>query len=108
MIDEVTRAALQLIFDKLQRAHALLQKNPPPPDMPVQVELLLEEATMQLRKVLGIHRWPQPTTERPDLETLEEWMQEDGSCAATDGCLVEWDGVCPHGHPSWLLRLGFI
>jgi hypothetical protein len=53
-------------------------------------------------------RWPEPTTERPDLETLEEWEFEDGGCEATDGCWVEPDGVCEHGHPSWLLRLGYI
>lgn len=52
-------------------------------------------------------RWPEPTTERPDLETLEEW-DFDGGCEATDGCWVEPDGVCQHGHPSWLLRLGYI
>ena len=24
------------------------------------------------------------------------------------GCKVEADGVCEHGHPSWLLRLGYV
>lgn len=52
-------------------------------------------------------RWPEPTTDRPDVETLEEW-HFDGGCEATDGCWVEPDGMCPHGHPSWLLRLGYI
>ena len=52
-------------------------------------------------------RWPEPTTEHPDIETLEEWDM-DGGCEATDGCWVEPDGVCQHGHPSWLLRLGYI
>lgn len=52
-------------------------------------------------------RWPEPTSERPDLETLEEW-HSDGGCEATDGCWVEPDGVCQHGHPSWLLRFGMI
>lgn len=52
-------------------------------------------------------RWPEPTTERPDLETLEEW-HSDGGCEATDGCWVEPDGMCEHGHPSWLLRFGVI
>lgn len=52
-------------------------------------------------------RWPEPTTERPDIETLDEW-HSDGGCEATDGCWVEPDGVCEHGHPSWLLRLGLI
>lgn len=52
--------------------------------------------------------WPQPTIPRPDLDTIEEWMWEDGGCEATDGCWVEIDGLCPHGHPSWLLRLGLV
>lgn len=52
-------------------------------------------------------RWPEPETEEPDLETLQEWDFE-GVCEATDGCIVEPDGICPHGHPSWLLRLGLI
>lgn len=57
---------------------------------------------------LSIRLWPEPTTEQPDLETLEEWMWEDGGCEATDSCWVEPDGTCPHGHPSWLLKLGLI
>ena len=53
--------------------------------------------------------WPEPTTERPDMDTLMEWAIFDGDCEATDGCCpIEPDGVCPHGHPSWLLRLGMI
>ena len=50
---------------------------------------------------------PAPTTEEPDLETIEEW-DGDGGAEATDGCWVEQDGVCEHGHPSWLIRLGMI
>ena len=48
-----------------------------------------------------------PTEEAPDVELLEEWMM-DGGCEATDGCWVEVDGVCEHGHPSWLLYLGMV
>ena len=53
-------------------------------------------------------RYPEPTTEEPDVETLQEWDWEDGGCEATDGCWVEPDGVCEHGHPSWMLYLGLI
>jgi hypothetical protein len=53
-------------------------------------------------------QWPEPTVEEPDLETLEEWLVEDGGCEATDGCWTDCDGYCPHRNPSWLLRLGFI
>lgn len=52
-------------------------------------------------------KYPTPTEAKPDLDTLISWMSESG-CEATDGCWVEPDGVCPDGHPSWLLRLGLI
>lgn len=47
------------------------------------------------------------TTERPDMETLEAWVC-DSVVEATDGCSVEPDGRCEHGHRSWLLVLGVI
>lgn len=53
-------------------------------------------------------RWPSPTVPTPSLEEIENWMWDDGGCEATDSCWVEVDGVCPHGHPSWLLRLGLV
>jgi hypothetical protein len=48
-----------------------------------------------------------PRQEEPSMEQLEQWMF-DGECEATDGCLVEPDGVCSHGCKSWLLELGII
>ena len=51
--------------------------------------------------------YPQPTTPVPDVDTLAYWMW-DGVAEATDGCPIEPDGVCPHGHRSWLLELGLI
>lgn len=46
-------------------------------------------------------------TMQPTFEELKE-MLIDGICLATDGCKVEPDGRCPHGHPSWLIKLGLI
>ena len=43
----------------------------------------------------------------PALSTLIRWL-EDGECEATDGCIVEPDGTCPHGKKSWLIELGII
>ena len=51
--------------------------------------------------------WPAPKTEEPGIGELQEWDSECG-CEATDGCWVEPDGECEHGHPSWLLHLGLI
>ena len=51
--------------------------------------------------------WPKPTVPTPSEEDLEE-MLFDGCVEASDGCTVEPDGVCPHGHPSWLVRLGLV
>ena len=45
--------------------------------------------------------------DRPTMEDLEEWTY-DSVCEATDGCIVEPDGRCEHGHRSWLLVLGMI
>lgn len=43
----------------------------------------------------------------PGIKTLERYTME-GIARATDGCRIEPDGVCQHGHPSWLLCLNFI
>ncbi len=53
-------------------------------------------------------KWPEPIEPEPTIEELEEWLLDRGQAEATDGCIVEPDGICPHGHPSWLLWLGLI
>jgi hypothetical protein len=51
----------------------------------------------------------EPQLEPPDLETLMAWVEEGGcEAACPDSCWIEPDGVCSHGHPSWLLKLGLI
>lgn len=47
------------------------------------------------------------TVSRPEVEELQSAL-EDGACDATDGCQVEPDGTCTHGHSSWLLVFGLI
>lgn len=50
------------------------------------------------------------------LETLEDLMQDqefngqDGTALAmcSEGCIVEPDGECEHGCPSWLVAKGLI
>ena len=51
--------------------------------------------------------YPTPEVPEPEMYELEEWVM-DGVAEATDGCRIEPDGVCQHGHPSWLLKLGYI
>lgn len=43
----------------------------------------------------------------PSENLLVKWDSQ-GISKATDGCIVEPDGICPHGYRSWLLELGFI
>lgn len=43
----------------------------------------------------------------PSMKTLERYAC-DSVCKATDGCTVEPDGFCVHGHKSWLLVMGLI
>lgn len=64
-----------------------------------------EKSLMRIRD--NPHLWPEPKTDAPDDATIECWIC-DGVVEATDGCTVEPDGICPHGHPSWLLRIGII
>lgn len=47
------------------------------------------------------------TMKTPSFPTLERWS-DNGAARATDGCKVESDGVCQHGHNSWLIVLGLI
>jgi len=56
------------------------------------------------RKYGELHK---ATGRSPSLAKLERWSN-DGVAKATDGCRVEPDGVCEHGHVSWLRRLGYI
>lgn len=50
---------------------------------------------------------PAPGRKEPHPLTIERWM-ENGTARATDGCRVELDGTCPHGHPSWLVQMGMV
>jgi hypothetical protein len=72
-----------------RNGHEELIELPTPPDI--------------LRQIHGDPSlWPRPTAERPDDDALAE-MMADGDCEATDGCTVDPDGICPHGHVSWLM-----
>ena len=56
---------------------------------------------------MNVKSYPVPTVAPPADDDLIEWMQ-DGFALATDDCYVEPDGMCEHGHPSWLIRYGMI
>ena len=61
-----------------------------------------------LRKINNLPEGkPTPTTSQPSTEEMMRW-DFDGIAQATDGCNVEPDGVCEHGHKSWLLYKGLI
>ena len=53
---------------------------------------------------VGTYDWED---REPTIEDLEEWIS-DAVAEATDGCIVEPDGYCEHGCPSWLIELGYI
>ena len=52
--------------------------------------------------------WPEPEVDMPDPDTLEDMVKDRIDCEATDGCIVEPDGTCEHGFPSWFLYLDII
>ena len=43
----------------------------------------------------------------PSFATMTRWS-DNGIAKSTDGCKVEPDGTCSHGHSSWMLVLGLI
>ena len=94
---------------RLNRALFLLHQESPPPDMPLTVADILQEVITAWLNALSDERYSYEgeSHDTPDLDTLMQWM-DDGVCLATDGCRTEPDGVCEHGHQSWLLELGLI
>jgi len=87
-------------MSKLKNVAGLLLSG----DMDIAASSFVDNAYSKISEDI---KWPTPTTDIPDDDELQE-MVSDGYCEATDGCEVESDGVCPHGHPSWILRMGLI
>ena len=53
------------------------------------------------------------TVQAPDAAKLTLWARqvvagERKMSMATDGCRVTWNRVCKHGHPTWLVHLGYL
>ena len=67
------------------------------------IKLLKREILMKMSAEAQLS----PTTDTPTTEQINEWFLGP-TCEATDGCIIEHDGACPHGHPSWLKYLGLI
>ena len=54
-----------------------------------------------------------PTAPEPPARQLRMWARQVESgerkmSIATDGCRVTWNRHCKHGHPSWLVHLGYL
>lgn len=57
--------------------------------------------------------YPEPELSPPSQEDLLEEleaavMDTEVVFETSDGCMVEPDGICQHGHPTWLVRYGLI
>lgn len=53
-------------------------------------------------------QYPTPTIDQPSDDEVVGMITDQIDVEATDGCIVEPDGVCEHGHPSWLVVLRYI
>lgn len=49
-----------------------------------------------------------PPDEVPTFEDYEAWTFGSAMSEAPDGCIVDPDGTCPHGYPSWLRIAGLV
>ena len=68
---------------------------------------------MNEQTVAGVDRRDRTTYKEPTIEPPEpaKLMRDElsyGQVEATDGCMVEPDGQCVHGHVSWLLYWGMV
>ena len=60
-----------------------------------------------------VSTYPTPTITKPSSDVLHAMLQAAVMDAqvgfeTSDGCEGESDGICHHGHPSWLKRYGLI
>jgi hypothetical protein len=65
-----------------------------------------DQNIVELQKKYPQHKI-QACKKMPSMKTMEKYSN-DGIAKATDGCKVEPDGECCHGHKSWLLVIGVI
>lgn len=105
-LDQIQSDLHKLVVD-LKAAYRLMTGQAISYNALVRVATTLRQSIDTIQTMLA-PKWPEQTTDEPELVILELWMEADGGCEATDGCWVEPDGVCPHGHPSWLVKLGLI
>lgn len=49
--------------------------------------------------------YPEPLVNQPSVDMILLMMAGQIAVESTDGCTCDPDGVCPHGHPSWLVFL---
>ncbi len=70
-------------------------------------DMELYERLVQWARIGPVPPWLEPVDEEPSESELEQYSF-DGVVPATDGCRVEPDGYCEHGHVSWFLYLGVI
>ena len=77
---------------------------------------MCEELEQDVLDAIDTHRpetfpggaYPTPTVEEPSVDEIGAMLVDAIDTEATDGCFVEPDGLCPHGHPSWLIVLKLI
>jgi hypothetical protein len=72
-----------------------------------------ERAAAATKRRAAATRTPAPTGPEPEAAKLALWARqikagERKMSIATDGCRVTWNRTCKHGHPSWLVRLGYL
>jgi hypothetical protein len=51
---------------------------------------------------------PEPAPEKLELWARQIRAGERKMSLATDGCRVTWNRRCKHGHPTWLVELGYL
>jgi hypothetical protein len=111
-------SAVRLGARRFERSAA--PPSTPPEPVPVAVsrapEVVWERVAAEPARTVsrpGQQTAPLPTAEQPSRQKLAIWAGqvkagERKMSVATDGCRVTWNRTCKHGHPSWLVALGYL
>jgi hypothetical protein len=71
-------------------------------DDKLDVKAAFEEEDLSIKGYKVIRKVKQPS-----VYVMQKWL-DNGVAKALDGCDTEPDGICEHGAPSWLVKLGLI
>lgn len=80
----------------------------PPGEHQFENPLALEEPEVDAPSAAERDAFLKKAAANPPMDLIEEMMMDGIQWQAPDGCVIEMDGQCEHGYPSWAGVLGIV